>query len=58
MNPVFIDNHVSIRCAELSERHDLFSPVPGRESFEVDNAGLAPEEVARLTIGHYHLPSA
>jgi hypothetical protein len=42
----------------LLERCDLFSPVPGRESFEVDNTNLAPDEVARLVIRHYHLPSA
>ena len=43
---------------EVMSRHDLFSPVPGRESFEVDNTGLAPDEVARLVIDHYHLPPA
>ena len=43
---------------ELLGRHDLFSPVPGRESFEVDNTDLAPEEVARLVVEHYHLPSS
>ena len=42
---------------ELLERSDLFSAVPGRESLEIDNTGLAPEEVARLITGHYHLPS-
>jgi len=43
---------------DLLERHDLFSPVPGRESLEIDNTRLAPEEVARLIAEHYHLPSA
>jgi hypothetical protein len=43
---------------DLLGRYDLFSPVPGRESLEVDNTRLAPEEVARLIAGHYHLPSA
>jgi broad-specificity NMP kinase len=43
---------------ELLERHDLFSPVPGRESLEIDNTDLAPEEVAGLIINHYHLPAA
>ena len=42
----------------LLERHDLFSPVAGRESLEIDNTALAPEEVARLIVGHYHLPAA
>jgi predicted kinase len=43
---------------ELTERLDIFSPVAGRESLEIDNTALAPEEVARLIVGHYHLPSA
>ena len=42
----------------LLEQHDLFSPVPGRESLEIDNTSLAPEEVAALIISHYHLPAA
>lgn len=42
---------------ELLERHDLFSPVPGRESLEIDNTSLAPEEVAGLISRHYHLPA-
>jgi hypothetical protein len=40
---------------ELTERLDIFSPVAGRESLEIDNTGVAPEEVARLIVGHYHL---
>ena len=43
---------------EVESRYDIFSPVPGRESFEVDNTKLAPGEVARLIIDHYHLPPA
>ena len=43
---------------ELLTRHDLFSPIPDRESLELENTSLAPEEVARLIIDHYHLPSA
>jgi hypothetical protein len=43
---------------EVTSRYDIFSPVPGRESFEVDNTNLAPDEVARLITDHYHLPSA
>lgn len=42
---------------EVTARHDIFSSVPGRESFEVDNTSLAPDEVARLVAEHYHLPS-
>ena len=40
---------------ELTGRLDLFSPVHGRESLEIDNTEAAPAEVARLIIGHYHL---
>jgi predicted kinase len=43
---------------EVASRYDIFSPVPGRESLEIDNTARAPEEVARLIVGHYHLPSA
>jgi hypothetical protein len=43
---------------ELTERHDIFSPLPGRDSLEIDNTARAPEEVARLIVEHYHLPSA
>ncbi|MFL6333728.1 MAG: shikimate kinase [Pyrinomonadaceae bacterium] len=42
---------------ELLTRHDLYSPVPGRESLEIDNTALAPEEVAGLIASHYHLPA-
>jgi chloramphenicol 3-O-phosphotransferase len=43
---------------EVTSRYDIFSPVPGRESLELDNTNLAPDEVARRIIRHYHLPSA
>jgi predicted kinase len=42
---------------EVESRYDIFSPVPGRESFGLDNTTLAPDEVARLVMRHYHLPS-
>ena len=40
---------------DLLERHELFAPVPGRESLEVDNTGVEPAEVARLIVAHYRL---
>jgi AAA domain len=40
---------------ELTERLDIFSPIVGHESLEIDNTGLAPEEVARLIVAHYRL---
>jgi hypothetical protein len=43
---------------EVTARHDIFSPVPGRESLEIDNTSRAPAEVAGLIVSHYHLPSA
>lgn len=43
---------------DVASRNDIFSPVPGRESFEVDNTDLAPEEVARLIIERYQLPTS
>ena len=42
---------------DLLTRHDLFSPIPDRESLEVDNTTLAPEEVAAHIVNHYHLPA-
>ena len=42
---------------ELLERYDLFSPVPGRESLEIDNTEAAPAEVASRIAAHYHLPA-
>lgn len=42
---------------EVTARYDIFSPVPGRESLEIDNTAVAPDEVARLIISHYHLPA-
>lgn len=43
--------------SEVASRYDIFSPVPGRAGLEVDNTDLAPDEVARLIIDHYHLHS-
>ena len=43
---------------EIIDRHDLFSPVPDRESLEIDNTDLAPEEAARLVVEHYDLKRA
>jgi hypothetical protein len=43
---------------ELTARLDIFSPIPGRESLEIENTSLAPEEVAGLIVSHYHLPAA
>ena len=43
------------RLREMLGRYDLFSPVPGRESLEIDTTELAPAEAARLVVGHYGL---
>ncbi len=40
---------------EIMGRYDLLSPVPGRESLEIDNTDLAPEEAARRIVEHYGL---
>ena len=40
---------------ELTGRLDIFSPVPGRESLEIDNTDVEPAEVARLIVAHYRL---
>lgn len=40
---------------EILDTYDLFSPVPGRESLQIDNTDLPAEEAANLIIGHYKL---
>jgi len=40
---------------EVSARYDIFSPVPGRESLEIDNTDLPPAEAARRIVEHFHL---
>lgn len=42
---------------ELEGRHDLHSPVPGRESLHIDNTALPPAEAAALIVEHYELQS-
>jgi len=40
---------------EILDKHDLFSPVPERESLCLDNTDLSPAEAARRIIEHYEL---
>jgi len=40
---------------EIIERHDIFSPVPSRESLSIDNSDLMPQEVVERIIAHYRL---
>lgn len=40
---------------EILDKHDLFSPVPMRESLIIDNTNLLPEIIARDIIEHYRL---
>lgn len=40
---------------EILDKHDLFSPVPNRESLKIDNTALAAKIVARQIIQHYNL---
>jgi hypothetical protein len=42
---------------ELIEKHDLFSPIPGRASLSLDTTHLVPAEAARRIISHYKLPA-
>jgi len=35
---------------------DVFSPIPGRVSLEIDNTHLSSEGVAMRIINHYALP--
>ncbi len=40
---------------EILDKHDLFSPVPERESLQVDNTNLSSELAAQKIIKHYGL---
>jgi RNase adaptor protein for sRNA GlmZ degradation len=40
---------------EILGKHDLFSPVPTRESLIIDNTNLSPDVVAKKIIEHYCL---
>ncbi|HLM54627.1 MAG TPA: AAA family ATPase [Pyrinomonadaceae bacterium] len=40
---------------EIEGRHDIHSPVPGRESLHIDNTALPPAEAAARIIEHYSL---
>ncbi len=40
---------------EILETYDLFSPVPGRESLQIDNTDVPAEEAARQIVEHYKL---
>jgi predicted kinase len=39
-------------------RHELFTPIPGRESLHVDNTLVPAEDVARRIVEHYGLKEA
>lgn len=40
---------------EILEKHDLFPPVPFRESLQIDNTNLSSEATARKIVAHYKL---
>lgn len=40
---------------EILEEYDLFSPFPGRESLQIENTKVPPEEAAKRIIEHYEL---
>jgi hypothetical protein len=39
----------------ILSRHELFSPVPMRESLAIDSCVISPQEAARLIVNHYKL---
>ena len=43
---------------QLFGRHDLVTPIPGRDSLTIDNTHVPPAEAARLIAAHYGLPIA
>lgn len=38
--------------------HDVFTPIPGRESYCIDNTSLAPDVVAAMIIERFGLPES
>ena len=40
------------------QTRDYFSPIPGRESFTIDNSNLSPQDAAARIIEHYGLLTA
>ncbi|HST54209.1 MAG TPA: AAA family ATPase [Pyrinomonadaceae bacterium] len=51
-----IDSPDKLRA--IAEQYDIFSPVPGRESLEIDNSDLPPAEAARRIVEHFSLRTA
>lgn len=43
---------------EIFDRYDFSTPVPGRESLEIDNTNLSPETVAQKIIEHFDLKNS
>lgn len=41
----------------IHERHEMYTPLPGRETLEIDNTDLPASETARLIIEHFGLLS-
>ncbi len=41
--------------AEILDTYDLFSPVPERESLQIDNTDVSADEAAQQIIEHYRL---
>ena len=59
-----IDNESRARLGKLtdsgsvassSSKHDLFSPLPGRETLVIDNTLLSADDVAEQIVGHFKL---
>jgi DNA polymerase III delta prime subunit len=49
--------HSTDKLRAIAEQYDIFSPVPGRESLEIDNTELPPAEAARQIAEHFRLPT-
>jgi RNase adaptor protein for sRNA GlmZ degradation len=43
---------------EILNKYDLFSPVPGRQSLQIDNTSMPPQKVAEQIIRHFNLQPA
>ncbi|MPZ48519.1 MAG: hypothetical protein GEU75_04265 [Dehalococcoidia bacterium] len=39
----------------LMQQYEFFTPIPGRESFSINNTDVQPDEAARRIAAHYSL---
>ncbi len=48
-----VNNHETLN--EILEKYDLFSPVPQRQSLEIDNTSVSPQKAAAAIVNYFKL---